>query len=119
MGLVPSGGTYGSGTNVTLTAYASTGYRFDHWTGDLSGNANPAQITMNSNKSVTAVFSVSLVDHYYTSILGRTPDPGGKAYWESEVDRIESLGIDIKEAYMVMSGNFFNSTEYLGFAKTE
>jgi hypothetical protein len=56
VGLVPSGGTYGSGTPVALTANASAGYRFDHWEGDLTGTANPAQITMNSSKSVTAVF---------------------------------------------------------------
>jgi hypothetical protein len=60
----------------------------------------------------------SLVDHYYTSILRRTPDPGGKAYWESEVERTQTLGIDIKEGYMVMSGNFFNSAEYFGFGRT-
>jgi hypothetical protein len=61
----------------------------------------------------------TLVDHYYTSILKRTPDPGGKAYWESEVERTQTLGIDIKEAYMVMSGNFFTSAEYLGFGRTD
>jgi hypothetical protein len=56
VGLVPPGGTYGSGIPVALTANASPGYRFDRWEGDLTGNANPAQITMNSSKSVTAVF---------------------------------------------------------------
>ena len=56
VGMVPPGGTYGAGTPVALTANASPGYRFDHWEGDLTGTANPAQITMNSSKSVTAVF---------------------------------------------------------------
>ena len=54
--LDPSGGTYPAGTTVTLTAYAAAGYTFDHWSGDLSGNANPATITMDADKNVTAHF---------------------------------------------------------------
>lgn len=60
----------------------------------------------------------SLIDHYYTSILKRSPDSSGKRYWEGEVERTTSLGIDVKEAYMVMAGNFFNSPEYFGFGRT-
>jgi hypothetical protein len=48
--------TYASGTSVTLTATATDGWVFDHWTGALSGNANPASVTMDAAKSVTAVF---------------------------------------------------------------
>jgi hypothetical protein len=64
------------------------------------------------------VQEVSLVDHYYTSILNRSPDSGGKEYWETEVERTTSLGIDLKEAYMVMSGNFYTGMEYLGKGRT-
>jgi len=52
----PSGGTYNSGTQVQLTANASAGWVFDHWSVDLSGSTNPATVTMNSNKNVTATF---------------------------------------------------------------
>jgi hypothetical protein len=52
----PSSGTYVSGTNVTLTATAASGWKFDHWDGDASGSSNPVTVTMNSNKSVTAYF---------------------------------------------------------------
>jgi hypothetical protein len=86
--LVPSGGTYGSGTPVALTANASTGYRFDHWTGDLTGTANPAQITMNSRKSVTAVFfplpGGKIVDFNgdgRPDILWRNTTSGQNAVW--------------------------------------
>jgi hypothetical protein len=61
----------------------------------------------------------SLVDHYYTSILKRTPDSGGKDYWEQEVERTTSMGLDVKEAYMVMSGNFYTGSEYLGKGRTD
>jgi uncharacterized repeat protein (TIGR02543 family) len=55
--LDPPGGTYDSGTEVTLTAAPDPGWQFDGWSGDLSGSQNPAVITMNANKSVTATFS--------------------------------------------------------------
>jgi hypothetical protein len=56
----PSGGTYDFGTVVSLTAtpVPVSGYRFDHWEGALTGSLNPAQLTMDGNKSVTAFFTV-------------------------------------------------------------
>jgi len=48
---------YAEGTEVTLTANANTGWTFDHWSGNLTGSANPETITMDGNKSVTAHFS--------------------------------------------------------------
>ncbi len=47
---------YLSGTLVVLTATASNGYTFTHWTGNVNGNANPISVTMNSNQSVAANF---------------------------------------------------------------
>jgi len=52
----PPGPTYDEGTTVTLTAVPTQGWTFVSWSGDLTGNANPATITMDSNKSVTASF---------------------------------------------------------------
>jgi uncharacterized repeat protein (TIGR02543 family) len=55
--LNPPGGVYNEGTVVTLTANPDTGWKFDNWTGDLTGSTNPDTITMDANKSVTANFS--------------------------------------------------------------
>lgn len=55
--LNPAGGTYAAGTVVTLTASPAAGHTFNNWSGNLSGNNNPAQITMDANKSVTANFN--------------------------------------------------------------
>ncbi len=52
----PNQATYPYGTVVQLTAVASTGWTFSSWTGNISGSTNPASITMNGNKSVTAHF---------------------------------------------------------------
>jgi len=57
VGLNPAGGVYNAGTVVTLTATPSTGFQFSGWSGDLSGSTNPATLTMNANKTVTATFT--------------------------------------------------------------
>jgi len=44
------------GDVVKLTPVPATGWHFDHWTGDLSGSDNPASITLEGSKTVTAVF---------------------------------------------------------------
>ena len=76
VGLIPPGGTYDSGTSVQLTATPASGYRFDHWEDDLSGSTNPASITMNGNKNVTAVFA-ALAQHTLTvAKAGSAPEPG-------------------------------------------
>jgi len=55
--LDPPGPRYEEGTVVTLTANPSEGYYFGNWSGDIGGSSNPATITMNSEKTVTANFT--------------------------------------------------------------
>ena len=55
--IAPTNGSYANGTIVELTATPDTGYQFDGWSGDASGTTNPLSITMDENKSVTAIFS--------------------------------------------------------------
>ena len=57
----PPGGSYGEGVEVTLTATPDPGWQFIGWSGDLSGSANPAQLTMDGDKVVTATFAVSIM----------------------------------------------------------
>ena len=52
----PGGGYYPQGKEVTLQARACPNYRFDHWEDALTGSDNPARLTMNGNKTITAVF---------------------------------------------------------------
>ncbi len=65
---VPDQVTYNSGDVVQLTAAPATGWQFSAWSGALTGSTNPASITMDSNKAVTATFtqtpSANLVGHY-------------------------------------------------------
>ena len=49
--------TYDAGTVVTLTAFPAADYSFAGWSGDLGGSVNPVQITMSTDKTVTATFT--------------------------------------------------------------
>ncbi|HET9652828.1 MAG TPA: DUF4214 domain-containing protein, partial [Usitatibacter sp.] len=69
--------------------------------------------------NLTGVSERSLVIHYYRSILNRTPDAAGKAFWDGEATRMASLGADLREAYFVMANYFFNSPEYASFGKND
>jgi uncharacterized repeat protein (TIGR02543 family) len=55
----PDQDLYPEGQAVTLTATPATGWTFAGWSGDLSGTVNPAVITMDGNKSVTATFTIN------------------------------------------------------------
>jgi len=53
----PDKNKYISGEQVTITANPATGWSFSQWNGDLSGSNNPKTITMDADKTVTAIFS--------------------------------------------------------------
>jgi uncharacterized repeat protein (TIGR02543 family) len=55
--LSPPGGSFAPGTVVTLTALPASGFQFAGWSGDLGGSSNPATLTMNGDRSVTASFT--------------------------------------------------------------
>jgi len=67
----PSGGNYSENAAVQLTAVPASGWEFNGWSGDLGGNANPATVTMDSNKYVMAMFQqVSPVIHAFAVTSG-------------------------------------------------
>ena len=87
--LTPPGGSYPSGTGVTLDTIPDAGWHFDGWSDDLGGDADPATITMDSNKTVTATFvqdtytlTVNVVGNGSVSL---TP-PGGSYLSDTGVD---------------------------------
>jgi len=53
----PDKATYNHGEVVQLAANPAENWIFTGWSGDLTGSTNPANITMNSNKTVTANFT--------------------------------------------------------------
>lgn len=53
----PNGGTYKSGTKITLVATPAKYYNFTGWAGEVSGTTNPMTIKMDSNKNIVASFT--------------------------------------------------------------
>ncbi len=54
----PVGETYDPDTEVTLTAVADSGYTFAGWSGAVSSTESSVTLTVDSDKSVTAVFTM-------------------------------------------------------------
>jgi uncharacterized repeat protein (TIGR02543 family) len=73
--LDPPSGPYPSGSTVTVTAVPDTGYGFVEWVGDLSGSNNPATLTMDSDKTISASFQQSA----YSITIDPTPTGGSIA----------------------------------------
>lgn len=83
-GTVSGGGNYTHGQTASLSASPFTGWTFTNWTGDLSGAANPQSLTVNGNKSVTAVFTVnSYTLTVNTSGVGSATGGGGYTHGQT------------------------------------
>ncbi len=77
-GSVSGGGTYNYNTSHTITATASYGYHFDHWSN--GSTANPANITLTCDSTVTAYFernSYDLTVNVNDASLGTVTTPDG------------------------------------------
>ncbi len=53
----PGSGVYDNGEVLTIVAVAAEGYRFDYWSGDLSGWNDTTRLAMDDNKWVIAHFT--------------------------------------------------------------
>ena len=86
--LVHPSSSYPYETVVRLTAVPEEGWKFVRWEGDLEGNENPAELTMDADKTVTAVFE-PLPE--YTLTIEKTgqgsvsPVEGDHAYYRGTV----------------------------------
>jgi hypothetical protein len=54
--VTPTSGTYAMGSSVKLTATPSAEYVFKEWTGGFTGTTNPANVVMDADKIISAVF---------------------------------------------------------------
>jgi hypothetical protein len=74
----PSHPSYTFGEEVTLTPLAASGWSFSGWGGDLSGNANPALLLIDGNKTVNATFTQNqyslTVNRIGNGTVTRTPN---------------------------------------------
>jgi|GEM_PF-573185 len=70
----PSGGSFEPGANITVSATPVEGWQFSSWSGDTTVTANPIEITMDKNYSLTANFE-ELPDKQLTT--SAQPSEGG------------------------------------------
>jgi uncharacterized repeat protein (TIGR02543 family) len=81
----PAGDKFPAGTRVTLTATPAPGWRFEGWSGDLTGTDNPAIITMDREKSITANFT-PLPPSITTQPLSQTVTTGSNVTFSVRVN---------------------------------
>jgi hypothetical protein len=74
----PNKTEYTKGETVTITATAMTGYTFSNWTGGyLVGTVSPQTLTLNSDASVSAVFTAPISQPTFSPTTGSTLSSGG------------------------------------------
>lgn len=82
-----SDGKYDSGAQVTLTATPASGYEFSKWsdgTNDLPAESDGSlKVTMNENKSVTAIFVEAAPITYPITVWEKTDENGIAISWDS------------------------------------
>ena len=97
--LSPSGGTYTNNQIVTATAVPSSGWTFLNWFGDISGTNVSVNVSMNSDKTIEAVFGTTLS----TTVAGAGTvslyPPGG----------LYPYGTMVRLTGVPQPGNFFGS----------
>jgi len=83
-GSVTGGGTFASGTQVSLTATPNSGYSFSGWSN--GSTANPLTVTLNSNTSITANFQVIVNSYTLTLTAGEGGTVTGGGEYEEGTD---------------------------------
>jgi len=101
-------GSLGTGLSCTLVfnfiAPLTTGLRSA--TLSVVTSAGTSVITLSGNS-----VPYSLIVNYYQSALHRPPY-GGTPYWNGEIARLQSLGVDAKETLQDIGEVFFAGSEY-------
>ncbi len=90
-------GNYLEGDTATIEASPAEGYQFVRWEGDASGSQNPLNITMDTDKSVVAIFAETIIPIYTLTKTaspaesGTITDNGDGQYLEGDTATIEAF----------------------------
>lgn len=90
----PTNSTYPDGVVVTLTANPASGWLFDAWSGDATGNTNPLNLLMDGDKVVTANFLPIPSYTLTTSVAGQgavSLDPTGGTYLSNSLVSVTAV----------------------------
>lgn len=108
---------YNSGTILRLNAIAESGWVFSEWVGDINGNENPVDLTMDGPKNIKAVFKhypdsgLPIIKLRTNQVVGPTMDKD--SYVEGTVEIIGEGNFEsLAETSMKIKGRG-NSTWWL------
>jgi len=97
----PNLSSYTPNSMLTLTATPNPGFIFGGWTGDANTSANPLNLLMDSNKSVTASFISTATD----IILDNTnPAVSFSGIWQTGITSVDKFGPDYRFASTAAGG---------------
>jgi uncharacterized repeat protein (TIGR01451 family)/uncharacterized repeat protein (TIGR02543 family) len=102
--------SYASGTSVTLTAAASTGWKFTGWSGDCatSGTSPTCIVTMSQARNVTATFD----EQTYTLTVSATGTGAGDLCSNNSNQSNAGLCSPGSEAVFISCGSSTSTTNY-------
>lgn len=94
-----TGGVYTVGAQLELLATPAPYFRFEGWTGGVSGTSNPLSIVLETNLAIQAIFTEVLTTnhptpHWWLAQAGYSGD------FESAVDIVGANGTPIWESYI-------------------
>ena len=104
-----NGTQYTSGTNVSLTASAASGYSFSNWSGCDSTSGNTCNVTMNSSKSVTANFTANPACYTLTTSVNPSGSGSVNANPGPNCGSQYTAGTNVQLTANPASGYSFNS----------
>ncbi|MDA0243450.1 MAG: hypothetical protein OT477_08545 [Chloroflexi bacterium] len=105
----PNGGTYDYGTVVILTATADLGSTFTDWSGDVISTTNPVTITMDSDKFITATFSLNQYELNVATVGNGTAAPNSGTYDYGTVVTLTATA-DLGSTFLDWSGDVVSTT---------
>jgi hypothetical protein len=85
----PDGSLFLKDFQVNLFASPESGWEFDYWSGDLTGHNNPIDLTMDSNKEITAHFKTEEIDEEPPSV--RIVKPKEKTLYKNNEETRRTL----------------------------
>ncbi|MDR2013743.1 MAG: InlB B-repeat-containing protein, partial [Rhodanobacter sp.] len=111
-------GTYNSGTSVTLTATADTGYGFTSWSGDCTGTGTTATVTMSADHSCTATFTALPPTTYALTVTASAGGSVSDNQTPKQISACTSSGGTCKSAYNSGTSVTLTATADTGYSFT-
>ncbi len=101
----PNKTVYDNGEQVTLTATPGAGASFTGWSGDLTGGANPATLTMDADKAVTATFAADTTPPVISNVAVTPASTSAVVTWTTNEPASSSVAVGPTTSYGTTFGS--------------